>query len=113
MGGLPLDLDEIAVFRALLHLADSDRVTIEELCAVASATAGQRVERDVAGALVAELLRRGCATRATVQRTGAPRAHAYALTPAGRRRVQRLLDVPARRRDQGVDVLGGLDEWSA
>lgn len=92
------DPDQVAVWNTLLAARPGDHMTVDELCTIASAAAGQRVDWWSAHRLVAELHARGGVARIVVQRTGQPRGQAYALTAAGRRQVQRLLR--GGRRDQ-------------
>lgn len=105
MGEPVLDPDERAVWQVLVDAPAGDYFTLVELCAVASASAGQRVEWFAAHAIVADMWVRGLLARTVVQRTGQPRQQAYALNVRGRARAGRLL---ARRlgRDQGDDVVG-------
>lgn len=111
MDHTPHDADQVAVWRTLLAAQPGDHMTVDELCAVASAAAGQRVDWWEAHRMIADLHAHGGVSRIVVQRTGQPRGQAYALTNAGRRRLQRLLR--GTRGDQRKNVLGGLDEGLA
>ncbi len=111
MDHTPHDADQVAVWQTLLAAQPGDHMTVDEVCAVASAAAGQRVDWWEAHRMIADLHAYSGVTRIVVQRTGQPRGQAYALTDAGRRRVQRLLH--GGRGDQRKDVLGGVEEGSA
>ncbi len=104
------DPDQVAVWQALLDAPAGDHMTLVELCAVASAAGGQRVDWFAAHRMVADLHVAGSLTRIVVRRTGQPKQQASALNLRGRTRLGRLLARPVRHRDQGHDVLGGFDE---
>lgn len=104
MGELILDPDERAVWQVLHDAPAGDFFTLVELCAVASAAAGQRVEWFAAHAIVADMWQRALIARTVVQRTGQPRQQAYALNLRGRTRAGRLL---RRRPDGCADAIGG------
>jgi hypothetical protein len=85
------DPDEVALLRVLLDAPDGDHMTLIDLVAVASATAGQRVEWFEASRLVTDLFIHGQVSRTVVRRRGHPKQQAYALNGRGRRRVTRML----------------------
>lgn len=99
-----LDPDERAVWQVLVDAPTDDYFTLIELCAVASAAAGLRVEWFAAHAIVADMWVRGLISRTVVQRTGQPRQQAYALNLRGRARAGRLLARHAR--GEGDDLVG-------
>lgn len=102
--------DQVAVCRALLDASAGDHMTLVELCAVASAAAGLRVEWFTAHRIVGALHTAGCVTRTVVQCTGQPKQQAYALNLRGRRRIGRLLGGAAGGGDDREDVFGGFDK---
>lgn len=99
------DPDEIAVWQVLLDAAAGDYLTLVELCAVASAAAGQRVEWFAAHTIVATMWQRGLLSRTVVHHSGQPKQQAYALNLRGRARAGRLL-AARRRGDEGAEVTG-------